>query len=191
MRARSFWSEPAHYAIIISMLFVLILHFGRETVPIIIHVFYVVGILTANSISGYGIMLAVYGIYLINFKSIKKIQKAVILAFGMIIGMCIFIQSNDYLRGRLVNFLAFKDQSAVVKTVGGFQFLKEVPWYGVGIGNNANFYQNISQKSHLLYNNSGEFHNNILLAIITMGYVGALGFLLYENNVLKKSKKVF
>ncbi|MCI9448240.1 MAG: hypothetical protein HFH36_12850 [Lachnospiraceae bacterium] len=191
MRPRGFWSEPAHYALTISMLFILVLFIEKNRTSKLIHITYILGMVMANSISGYGIMVAIYAIYLLNFKSANQFMATIFLGIILMTGLIILIITNDYLRSRLIGFMTLKDSSGVVRTIGGFHFLSEIPWYGVGVSNNANFYHSLNGLNSLWYSGSGEFYNNILLAIITMGYVGAVGFLLYEYGVLRKNKKIF
>lgn len=191
MRARSFYSEPAHFAVHLSMLFSLLCFNKSRKMPTYLHLVYIIGIICANSISGYGIMIILYVVFLISFKSYNKALLMIIGGIGSVIGVVSLILTNDYLRGRLINLFLLKDNSGVVRTVGGFQFLKYIPWYGVGIGNNATFYSSMTEIDSFWFSGSGEFYNNILLSIITMGYIGMFGFILYQYLVLKKDIKLF
>ncbi len=191
MRARSFWSEPAHFAIFISLIFMLLLFTEKEKLHKYYYVIYIVGIILANSLSGYGIMIAVFVMYLVNFKDKKSIGKAVIGGFVFAVALITLISTNGYLLSRVENLFNLKDHSGVVRTVGGFHILEYIPWYGVGVGNHANFYKTLSNLNPIWFSGSGEFYNNILLAVITMGYIGALGFILLQFEILKKDKKLF
>ena len=191
MRSRSFWSEPAHFAIFISLVFILLLFIEKGNLEKRYYVVYVLGILLANSLSGYAIMIAIFALYLIDFREIKNVIKILLGLFTFAAALYVLIQKNTYLRGRVANLFALKDHSGVVRTIGGFKFLDYIPWYGVGIGNHANYYKSLLGLGTLWFSGSGEFYNNILLAIITMGYIGAVGFLLFEYQVLKKDKKIF
>lgn len=191
MRARSFWSEPSYYAISISLIFILLLFCNKGKIASHVHLIYIVGIITANSISGYGIMAGIYILYVIDLKSLNKTLKTLLLGGVCVIAVIYIVYSNDYLQGRLLNLLELKDNSGVVRTVGGFHILPEIPWYGVGIGNHANFYKTLTNLNSLWFTGTGEFFNNILLAIVTTGYIGALGFLLFEYQILARNKKIF
>lgn len=115
----------------------------------------------------------------------------------MLMGVCFavlgLLATNEYLNKRLINLMSLSDHSGVVRTIGGFHFLSEIPWYGCGVGNNVNFYKSLNalNNEHLWYSGSGEFYNVILVAIITMGYLGAIGLVMFEFNILKDNKKVF
>lgn len=189
MRARSLWSEPANFAIFISLLFILLLYL--EMLNIGYHILYLLGIVLANSMSGYGICILIYFIYFLNLKNIKKCKKMIGMGAVGIIAILVVILSNDYVRFRLVTLMQLKDHSGVVRTVGGFYFLHYIPWYGVGLGNNVLYYNTLTNLSTVWFSGSGEFYNNILVAIITMGYLGTIGFLWYEYEILKNNKKVF
>lgn len=191
MRARSFYSEPANFAIHISLIFAFLLFNKNYKIAKNFHIIYVVGVLCANSISGYGIMAMMYMVYFIDFTNRKKIQRMFFGgAFSLFAVICVLAQ-NDYLRNRLINLFSLKDHSGVVRTIGGFYFLEYVPWYGVGIGNHTNYYQELAINNTLWFSGSGEFYNNILLAIITMGYVGMIVFILYQYVILRHNFKLF
>lgn len=193
MRARSFWSEPAHYAISLSMLFILLLYQNKQKLSMVYHAVYMVGIISANSVSGYGICVGIYIIYLIQLNGVKKFLKAIIMLIGVLFAVCGLLVTNEYLNKRLMNLMSLSDHSGVVRTIGGLYFLRETPWYGCGVGNNVNFYKSLGtlNNEHLWYSGSGEFYNVILVAIITMGYVGVIGLVMFEFNILKDNKKVF
>lgn len=191
MRSRSFWSEPAHFAIFISLIFILLLFNQKDELEKKYYVFYAVGMICANSVSGYGIMIAIFALYIVNFQHRKNIIKAIGEGVTFIIALVVLINQNDYLRGRLINFFDMKDHSGVVRTVGGFHILEYVPWYGTGIGNHANFYKSLSNMNEFWFSGSGEFYNVILVAIVTIGYIGAIGFILFQYQIMKTDKKMF
>lgn len=195
IRARSFFSEPAAFTTAISIYYALLLFKGSTNRKKMIYdtVFYFIGIASAQSVSGFGIAVLLVMIYFLNFRDRKKCIRMLALAIpGIIVLLGIFI-SNEYIRSRIINLFALKDHSGVVRTLGGFYFLKEVPWYGVGIGNNAAYYFSIdiSKDDLMWYSGSGEFYNWLLVAIITMGYIGAIGLVAYLFSVLKKDIKLF
>ena len=191
MRSRSFWSEPAHFAIFISLVFILLLFDKKEKLSKIFYVVYIIGMICANSVAGYGIMIAIFSIYIVKFKRRKDIIKTICTGIGFFIALILLIGMNDYLRGRLVNLLSMKDHSGVVRTVGGFHILEYLPWYGAGIGNHANFYKSLGEMSDIWFSGSGEFYNVILIAIVTIGYIGALGFVMLQYKILENDKKIF
>lgn len=191
MRTRSFWSEPAHYAIFISLLFILLLYNEKRKLSKLWFAIYIIGIVSANSVSGYGIMVAVFVFYNADIKKfVSRPGNLIICIVGMAF-VALVVLSNDYLLGRLKNLLEMKDHSGIVRTFGGFHILPYVPWQGVGIGNHVNFYHSLNLNDLLWFSGSGEFYNNILVAVITMGYIGAIGFLLFEFGILKDNKKIF
>lgn len=191
MRSRSFWSEPAHFAIFISLIFILLLFNQKSRLEKKYYVFYVVGMICANSVSGYGIMVAIFALYIVNFQNLGNVVKAIGAGVTAIIALAVLINANDYLRSRLINLFDMKDHSGVVRTVGGFHILEYLPWYGTGVGNHANFYKSLSNMSELWFSGSGEFYNVILVAIITIGYIGAIGFILFQYQIMKTDKKMF
>lgn len=191
MRSRSFWSEPAHFAIVISLIFILLLFNQREKLSKEYYVFYIVGMVCANSVSGYGIMAAIFAIYIVKFKNRRDLMKAIGAGIVFIGALAVLLNENDYLRGRLINLLNMKDHSGIVRTVGGFHILGYIPWYGTGVGNHANFYKTLGEMNSFWFSGSGEFYNVILLAIVTMGYIGALGFILFQYEILKTDMRIF
>ncbi len=191
MRSRSFWSEPAHFAIFISLVFILILFNRKEKIGKKYYVVYIVGMLCANSVAGYGIMIAIFAIYILSFNNRKNIVKTIGTGMFFLVALIILFNKNDYLRGRLINLFNMKDHSGIVRTIGGFHILEYLPWYGTGVGNHANFYKSLSGMSELWFSGSGEFYNVILLAIITVGYIGAIGFIMLQYEILKNDKKIF
>lgn len=191
MRARSFYSEPAHFAVHISMLYSLLLFTNKYKSKRLTHILYIIGILSANSMSGWVILMGIYVIYFINFNNIKKMRMALGAGIVGIFALSALIMFNGYFRGRFLNLFALKDHSGVVRTVGGFHFLEYVPFYGVGIGNHANYYHSLTGLSTLWFSGSGEFYNVILLSIISIGYVGTVFLLLYQYSIFKKNKKLF
>lgn len=191
MRARSFWSEPAHFAVFISLLFIMLLYTGNERLNNLTWIAYIAGIILANSFAGYGIAIAIISIYFLKIHTYADVSKLIVYGGIIIVVFCCIWNTNDYLRSRIINLFQLKDHSGVVRTLGGFQFLKYIPWYGVGLGNHANYYNSLNLLSTLWFSGSGEFYNNILLAIITMGYIGTIGFLMLQYNILKDKKKLF
>lgn len=145
----------------------------------------------ANSVSGYGIMIAIFALYIVNFQNRENIIKAIGAGVTAIIALAVLINTNDYLRSRVINLFAMKDHSGVVRTVGGFHILEYLPWYGTGVGNHANFYKSLGNMSEFWFSGSGEFYNVILVAIITIGYIGAIGFILFQYQIMKTDKKMF
>lgn len=191
MRARSFWFEPSYFANQISLLFILLLFIKGKKLSKKIHGIYITGILCANSISGYVMMLAIYGIYLVNLKSMKQRWKTLSAFLELVIVGGVTFIGNSYIRERVLRLVQLKDNSGVVRTIGGFHFLAEIPWYGVGIGNHAVYYKSLSITNTIWYMESGEFFNVLLLAAITIGYIGMIGLLMFQYGALKKNKKVF
>lgn len=191
MRARSFWFEPSYFANQISLLFILLLFIKKKKLKKAMHGFYITGILCANSISGYVIMLAVYSIYFINLKNRKQRWNTIFAFLGLTLAAGVTFMANSYIRGRVLRLLQLKDNSGVVRTIGGFHFLTEIPWYGVGIGNHASYYKSLLLPDSIWYMESGEFFNVLLLAIITMGYLGMIGLLIFQYGALEKHKKIF
>ena len=101
----------------------------------------------------------------------------------------IFVLSNDYLSQRLVYIFTGQDGSASARVLEGFKFLEYTPFFGVGLGNNSNYIAKIFEAHGGVITN--ELYNNIILAIVTTGYIGAVFFILYQGRVFKKNKGLF
>lgn len=191
MRARSFYSEPANLAVHLSMIYAILLYDEEIRKHWILHIMYILGIICANSVSGYGIMVGIYIIYFVDLKNRKRFKNMIkFVTVGVIFGSLLIVR-NDYLRNRVISLFNLKDQSGVVRTIGGFYFLKYIPFCGVGAGNHANYYNSLKSIEQMWFSGSGEFYNVILLSIISIGYLGALVFILYQWEILKGNKKVF
>lgn len=193
IRARSFFTEPAAFVVGITLAFLLLLYEGSEKFNWKDSIFYITGILVANSVSGYGMAMLIYIIYFFHIKNYKKFIRMMRLIVPCTIVIAVVLVFNGYLRGRLINFFALKDMSGVVRIIGGFHFLGEIPPYGVGLGNQSLYYHslNLDIAEQMWYSGSGEFYNIILVSIITMGYIGTIGFLLFQYYSLRKDKRIF
>lgn len=190
MRARSFYSEPAHFVIHVSLVFGLLLLTGYvSNKKIYLHGFYLLAIICANSMSGYVIAIALYTLWLLkNFNAKKLVQTLAIGGVLLVVGV-IFVLSNDYLSQRLVYIFTGQDGSASARVLEGFKFLEYTPFFGVGLGNNSNYIAKIFEAHGGVITN--ELYNNIILAIVTTGYIGAVFFILYQGRVFKKNKGLF
>lgn len=191
MRSRSFYSEPAHYAVHMSMLYALFLFNEKYRKKMWLHLIYILAVVSANAMSGYAVMVMIYVIYFLNFKKVKKVIKMLSgILLGIVGGGAVWL-TNDYIRKRMMDFFVLKDHSGIVRTIGGFFFLEYIPFWGVGLGNHSNYYFSLEINDTMWFSGSGEFYNNILLAIITMGYVGGVLFIAYQYVILKNHKKLF
>lgn len=193
IRARSFFTEPSIFVVAITLAFVLLLYQGSERFNWSDNILYVIGIVSANSFSGYGMAILIYAIYFFQIKNHKKAIRMIWLSIPGIIAIVGIATFNSYLMRRVINLFALKDTSGVVRTIGGFHFLGEIPPYGVGLGNHSLYYHslNLDASELIWYSGSGEFYNIILVSIITMGYIGAMGLLLYQFFILKKNIRLF
>ena len=190
MRARSFYTEPAHFAIHLSLIFAILLLTGYVTEKkIYLHALYVIGIICANSMSGYVIAIALYGLWFLKNFNIKKLFRATAIICTVLVLGFIFVLSNDYLMQRLAYIISGQDGSATVRVLSAFSALEYAPFFGVGLGNNTNYFAYIIE----IYQASetGELYNNLVLAIITTGYLGGLFFVLYQRKVFRKNKALF
>jgi hypothetical protein len=154
------------------------------------HVLYISSILLANSVSGYFLMLAIYAMYFVKLKTIKSILITSISITAFISIATFFVLRNEYIINRIINTFAFKDQSGVFRLFSGFLFLKETPWYGVGVGNIDGYFFSTALSNSLIFSGSGQFYNNIAIAIISLGYIGLIGFLFVHIGCIKKNYKM-
>jgi hypothetical protein len=139
-------------------------------------------------------MAAIYCLFFIKYLIQKRSKKAIFTASACFAGTVGLLFANGNIRERIFNLFKLKDASGVTRTIGGFFFLKYSPWYGTGPGNSVNFFMSFSSLPEIeqkWFESTGEFFNNILLSIIILGYIGALGFLVYQFAVLKKHKILF
>lgn len=189
-RARSFYSEPAHYSVHLSMVFTLMYFASGRKMNIRNHLVYIIGTILSLSVSGVVVMVMVYSF--LNIEMIKKnINIAVTFVIGVGITVLTILTTDNYIGNRLKNTFRLVDSSGVVRTIGGFKFLKYVPFTGVGIGNVESFYNSLNLAPTIWFSSSGNFYNNILLAIISIGYIGAIIWLVYQWILLKDNIIIF
>ncbi len=196
IRARSFFSEPAAYAIVISLAYIILLYnnkYNSRKHIIIDTVVYFVGIITASSVSGYGMAALILAIYFVHIKKVKYFKRMLMLIVPATLAGVMFLARNPYILGRIENLFALKDHSGVVRTIGSIIYLKYVPFWGVGLGNGAGYYNSLPDEIKNLYwfSGSGEFYNIFVVAIISMGYIGAAGFVMYLYSVFRRNKRMF
>jgi hypothetical protein len=190
LRVRSVFSEPAHFVTYLSLLFGILLFTRNIKLNKTMHVLYISSILLANSVSGYFLMLAIYAMYFVKLKTIKSILITSISITAFISIATFFVLRNEYIINRIINTFAFKDQSGVFRLFSGFLFLKETPWYGVGVGNIDGYFFSTALSNSLIFSGSGQFYNNIAIAIISLGYIGLIGFLFVHIGCIKKNYKM-
>ncbi len=189
-RARSFYSEPAHYSVHLSMVFCLLFFASKRQVSKVDHLLYILGVVLSLSISGVFLMLMTYCI--LNIEFIKKnITIAASFMVIAVIAVIIILSTDNYVGMRIKNTLSLKDSSGVVRTVGGFMFLEYVPFTGVGIGNVESFYNSLDLPPSMWFSGNGNFYNNILLSIICLGYIGTFLWLTYQWILLKDNILIF
>ncbi len=190
MRARVFYSEPGFMAVHITVLYIALL-FTQKKLGKLTHLAYLIITLASFSLTGFFLMIAVYGIYFFDIKRRKAILRGII-AFGTIAVVAILLfNKNDYIHTRVSNLMRLQDHSGVVRTIGTFHFLTESPWYGTGVGNGSTFYKSLNIGDSIWYAGGGEFYNVIVVAAITMGYLGMLGLLIYQYSFMRFSKKLY
>lgn len=192
VRARSVFSEPAAYTVGLSLCFLLLLYNRIQAIKLFDHIVYLTGIVSANSVSGYAMAAAIYAFYFFRVRNPRLFKRTLLLLLPAA-AAALFLATNGYVLGRVKNLFALKDRSGVVRTVGGFYFLKYTPFYGVGLGNQANYYHSLDSGVREMewFSGSGEFYNILLVAVITMGYIGMAGFLLLLWQILRKDIRLF
>lgn len=188
MRARTFYMEPGPMAIHISMLFAILL-FTQRKISIRLHLAYIVCMLSTISISGFVTAFSIYLIYFADFRNRKHIFR--FFCGGIVLAgiACIICAGSSYIRNRIIRLIHLEDYSSVLRTFGTFHALTDAPWYGVGVGNHANYFRPFGQT--VWYNGTGDLYNTIILAAVTMGYIGMAGFLMYQYVLLKKRLRLF
>lgn len=190
MRSRTFYSEPGYMGVHLSMLYGLLL-FTQKRLSKWLHILFISGAGSTISMSALGLVFFMYMIYFFRLKDRKNIFRTVMGLLVLAMGFVAIFNANGYFRSRIINFTRLKDSSAVVRTFGSLHFLLESPWYGVGPGNNRMFYSSLNLGETMWYTGSGEFFNVIVLAAVTMGYIGMVGLLMLEISAVRKNWKLF
>lgn len=187
MRARTFYMEPGPMAVHISMLFSILL-FTQKKLPIKLHVIYIICVASTISLSALITAFFIYALYFFNIKNQKNVLRLIFGWSALIILICAVYLNNEYIRNRIIRVMQMQDYSSVLRTFGTLHALIDAPWYGVGIGNNANYFKRFGKT--MWYNGTGEFYNVIIIAAITIGYLGMIGILLYQYYYLRHRLKL-
>lgn len=189
MRSRAFYSEPGYMGVHLSMLYSLLL-FAKKRLSKGIHMFFIIGVGSTISLSALSLVFFIYAIYFLRLSNVKSFFRTAFGLFVLIMGFVVVFNANGYFRSRIINFMHFKDNSAVVRTFGSVHFLLESPWYGVGVGNNRMFYNSLDLGESMWYAGGGEFFNVIVLAAVTMGYIGMVGVIVLEISAVRRNWKL-
>lgn len=193
IRPRSFFSEPAAFTVALSLVFLILIYYdNNKRYQRAYIVIYLIGIFLTQSVSGIGIAVFIVAIYFISVENVEKARRMLGMGTIGIVSLILVLSRSGYVLGRVRNLIDMKDRSGTVRLFGGFKFLENIPWYGVGIGNQKEFYFSLLglNGDSVYYGGSGEFYNIIVVAIISFGYIGAialLGFFYYRVQ----NKKIF
>lgn len=184
-RIRSIYSEPAHFAIYLNILYAYLLH-SNVKLNKWIHFLFVIVVTLTFSMSGIALMIINYLIFLfrMNLFSVRTI----IYSIAFLI-LSVFILSNDYVWRRVNRIVTLTETSGSVRLLGGFELSQYFPFYGVGIGNLENYYSSLTVP--LMYVTSGQLHNIIPVIIGISGWIGLFVFLLYILSYFKLNKGLF
>lgn len=206
-RVRAIFSEPAHYAIFLS-LFAGVLLYAKEnginiknTDKVIIVVF--IACILSLSLNGY-IFLTVLAVWFYKIRSEKanfsKKFKYLFLFSVIIILLLIVVFNTPVFRtlifDRLSNVFEQEDGSANLRLFGQYEVTKIITQenmvFGVGWGQQKNYIDTIVGIGYFnFFWNDGETSgiNNIISNIlIQTGFVGLILYLSFFFNVLKKSR---
>ncbi len=189
-RVRTFYNEPGFMAIHVALIFIVILFIKKE-IPMSLHIAYLISVAATVSLSALFVTAGIYLIYYWDAKRRKNILKMLVGGIAIMLLSVFVIMKVDFIRIRFLGFITLNDHSAILRTLGTFHFLVDTPWYGTGIGNNALYYKSLGWGDTFWYSQGGEAFNVLVVAALTMGYIGLIGLLIYQYSFLKHNKKLF
>lgn len=182
-RIKSIFSEPAHFAIYLNMLYFFILNYNIKF-NYKNHFFVNFIIFITLSMSGLILLFVNHSIKLIQK---YKIEKKVLLIILFLLVISIIYFNVDYVNNRINNIVSLKEGSGSVRLLGGWELAKYTDMLGIGLGNIESFVSElINNNVQLNYTKqSGSIHNSLSVVLITSGYLGLITFLLFLFSLYK------
>ncbi|MDD4027948.1 MAG: hypothetical protein PHN54_02705 [Bacilli bacterium] len=132
--------------------------------------------------------MTVYGIYFFGIfvmilnktkNQHSSMQRILILSLTIVVAIFIYI-NVPILQVHVENLFELKPSSATTRIVGSFEYALEAPFWGVGAGNEINYF--LANKDILgleYYSLSGVVNNILAVIILYNGYIGLLIILAY------------
>lgn len=179
-RPTTLFLEPAHTSIFLLPIFELFLKFKNYLMAIIV----AVGIFFTGSTTGFLVIIGLIILFLWeNGRSIKSFS--IVLVVSILALYITTIIAPDVIYSNVEKASSFENVSFLLRTIGGFVYFNEMPFYlqifGLGLNQMRNFKASIT-------GDSLNYANAIAFTLISYGYVGFIFLLKYIYNKTKICK---